>query len=400
MNGILALCGHDGCRLLAGHRGRHTSWPTKAWDFLNEKDQNKLAKAGFATPRGGDKGGYQNHVNRNNTVIIPYERLDQVDLANFADGYVVRLLPSQCFSRRGVLKPEFQGEDADVQIGANAFVLYGSHKVLADFPPPGRWKVRSLWKDGEEVEKRGRGVEDRGHYIVRAPKLGELTERREGPPQGLFGPEYANEDTNFLCKSVLAWLTIQAKGSPYTMAQAGHLKAVLADAGLHDAMVYERTGALRHGLASCPLCMRIIGYAELHDTVGFEDAEGLENAAVQTEGATRSTVVNLFHMLPLGYRSLEHIPQNVAWGHAICNTRLGQRRCFTLGELQAMDLKVGIVREEGIDTFGWISEDLRMIRSAGGAVWIQLHGNFDEEDDAGEEDGDDDPEDDADEGGG
>ena len=41
-----------------------------------------------------------------------------------------------------------------------------------------------------------------------------------------------------------------------------------------------------------------------------------------------------------------------------------------------MNLKVGILREEGIDTIGWISEDYSMIRSPMGAVWIQLSGNM------------------------
>ena len=45
-----------------------------------------------------------------------------------------------------------------------------------------------------------------------------------------------------------------------------------------------------------------------------------------------------------------------------------------------MELKVGIIRPEGIETFGWISEDLKMIRSPEGAVWIQLHGDIAEED--------------------
>ena len=70
-----------------------------------------------------------------------------------------------------------------------------------------------------------------------------------------------------------------------------------------------------------------------------------------------------------------HKPLNIGWGHAICNTRLGQRRCYSLEEIIEMDLKVGIIRPEGIETFGWISEDNQMIRSPNGAVWIQLNGD-------------------------
>jgi len=36
---------------------------------------------------------------------------------------------------------------------------------------------------------------------------------------------------------------------------------------------------------------------------------------------------------------------------------------------------VGIIRPDGIETFGWISEDFQIIRSPKGAVWIQLHGD-------------------------
>jgi hypothetical protein len=43
-----------------------------------------------------------------------------------------------------------------------------------------------------------------------------------------------------------------------------------------------------------------------------------------------------------------------------------------------MDRKVGIIREEGVETFGWISDDWQMIRSPNGAVWIQLNGDVEE----------------------
>jgi hypothetical protein len=74
------VCGDQGCRRIAGHQGFHDKTPTEAWSFLNAKDQNKLTKAGFATPRSGAKGGYQNHVLRSGNVIIPFERLGSVPL--------------------------------------------------------------------------------------------------------------------------------------------------------------------------------------------------------------------------------------------------------------------------------------------------------------------------------
>lgn len=370
------LCGHDGCRRLAYHLGWHDARPTEAWEFFSEKDKNKITKAGFATPRGGAKGAYQNHVARSSKVIIPYERLPDVDLSLYQDGYSIRLLPEQYFNGPKSPKSEFLPADAPVRVGANAFVLYRTHDVLDGLPPMDGWQVRALLRDGQPVTKRGNGAIDIGHYVLRIPRLGERPKRVEGPPQGVFAPEYADEDTNFLAKCVLAWLIIQTKGSPYTLIQASHLRAILRDEELDNMDDYEQGGALRRGQTSCPLCMRFLAYSELHATVSFVDEGGLTNASEQIEGATRSTVVNLFHLMPLLYHELTHIPRNIGWGHAVCNTRLGQRPCYSLHQLIDMDLKVGIVREEGlVETFGWISTDWLMIRSPNGAVWMQLNGD-------------------------
>jgi hypothetical protein len=348
---------------------------------MRPKDKKKLVKAGFATPRGGAKGAYQNHVVRSNQVIIPFEKYYVAPLDTYEDGYVVRLLPEQYFEAARVIKPEFLQPDNPIQMGENAFILYRTHEVHKKFPPMEGWQIRHLVKDEEISTKRGKGIQDRGHYVLRISTAnaddGKLV---DGAPQGLFAPEYADRKTNYLCTCVLAWLIIHAVGSPYTTTEASHLKAILAQADLFDEARYEYKGVLRHGLCSCPLCLRLIRYEQLHEIVSFEDAVGNDNASEQVEGATRSTIVNLFHILPLRYDSIRHIPENVAWGHAICNTRLGQRPCHSLAELMETDLKVGIIKEEGIETFGWISSDYEMIHSPLGAVWIQLCRDMDGDD--------------------
>jgi hypothetical protein len=380
----IELCPQATCRRRTGHTGNHNRFPSEAWGFLDERDKQKLTKAGFATPRGGAKGAYQNHVGRSNRVIVPYERLADANFDLYENGWVVRLLPDQYFEAPGVPRAEFVGANAQVIVGENAFVLYRSHASYSTFPPPENWEVRSLERDGVPVTKRGEGVDDLGQYVVRLANEGpDRPATTEGPPQGIFAPEYSNEETNFLAKCVLAWLTITSYQSPYTTTQAAHLRAILAAEGLADFPTYESRGALRHGLTACPLCLRIIHYGQLHSTINFQDEVGLENAATQVEGATRSTDVNLFHLIPLVYGSLQHTPSFVAWGHAHCNTRLGQRRCFSLHELQAMDLKVGILREEDVETIGWISEDYKMIRSPEGAVWVQLSADMTPEEIAG-----------------
>lgn len=363
------LCGHESCRLLRAHQGAHKRRPVSLWGFMTEKDKRKINKAGYATPRGGAKGAYQNHVYRNNQVIVPYEKLDAVNLDNFEDSYVVRLLPDQYFSSprtpRADLRP-------GIIVGENAFVLYRTHESITTFPPPDDWEIRDITKDGERVTRRGRNVADIGHYVLRVATLGSRQQRAEGPPQGIFAPEYANAETNYLSQCVLAWLTIHTVDSPYTTTQALHLKAVLEAEGALDDEFWERQGILRHGLCACPLCSRLIRYSELHDTLVLDEESALLNAAEQIEGATRSTIVNLFHMDPLRYGAIEHVPSKVAWGHATCNTRLGQRKCYPLPDLQETGEKVGIIRIEGMETFGWISPDWEMIRSPQGSVWIRI----------------------------
>lgn len=88
---LLPLCGVNRCRLPSNHAGeKHDPYPTEAWNFMLTKDKKKLVKAGFATPRGGAKGAYQNHIVRSNQVIIPYEKYYLVPLDAYKDGYVVR----------------------------------------------------------------------------------------------------------------------------------------------------------------------------------------------------------------------------------------------------------------------------------------------------------------------
>jgi len=368
----IILCGTESCRLRQGHSGEHQLFPTLAWEAMSKKDKDKLTKAGFATPRGGHKGAYQNHVVRSNKVIIPYERFQSVDPSVYKKGWVVRLLPEQYFSEPGLRKPEFQDPNSELIVGQNAFVLYRTHDSYQRFPPLEGWEIRGLVKDGQKIESRTEGAEDTGHYVLRLPTLGQRGAKAEGPPQGIFAPEYADEENNFLCRCVLAWLIIHTVDSPYTTSQFPLLKKILEQNNLLDAAVWEYQGIIRHSLTACPLCSRFIRYPELHEMLQLDTELTLENAGLQIEGATRSTVVNLFHMSPLRYSSAEHAPSKVAWGHAVCNTKLGQRHCFPLQELVDQGLKVGIIRPEGIETFGWISTNWEMIRSIGGSVWIRL----------------------------
>ena len=183
----LTLCGVNRCRLPFEHDGNHDPFPTKAWGFMRPNDKKKLVKAGFATPRGGAKGAYQNHVVRSNQVIIPFEKYHLAPLDAYADGYVIRLLPEQYFESAGVVKSEFLRPNNTVQIGKNAFVLYRTHVAFKRFPPLAGWEIRHLEKGEESTTKRGKGVQDRGHYVLRISTASAGEGRLvDGAPQGLF----------------------------------------------------------------------------------------------------------------------------------------------------------------------------------------------------------------------
>jgi len=368
----MSVCLEDGCSKEEGHSGDHDTCSGSVWGFMAEKDKKKLNKAGFATPRGGAKGAYQNHVSRTNKVIVPFERFFTAPLDSYKNGYVVRIYPNQYFASAGNPKPEFD-RDEYPSVGDDAFVLYRTHDQLRELPPPEGWSIRSLFHDGEEVDARGAGVEDRGEYVIRVSKHGANEARSEGPPQGIFAPEYADELSNFLSKCVLALLIVRCVDSPYAATQARGLEAVLRYHGVLDFDRWEARGLLRDGHTTCPLCLKKLRYAELHDQVAFDDESALGNAAEQVLNSTRSTVVNLFHMTPLIYEEIEHVPANVAWGHATCNTKLGQRKCHSLVDLMNEGAKVGFIDQQGaFSSFGWISENFEMIRSPAGAVWIRL----------------------------
>lgn len=377
---MFEICENPNCNLEKGHKGNHSFIYKKAWEQnFNESDINKVQKTGYCTPRGGDKGGYQNHVNRNSKVIIPYEKINEVTLSNYRDGYVIRLFPTQYFEKKFTPKSEFLNNEKIV-IGENAFILYRTYEDFENYPPLKKWQIRSVLKynpitkkyDIPSNDRRGT-IKDIGHYLLRISNSGTNKKKNifEGPAQGIFAPEYADENTNFLCQAVLAWLIIKTKDSPYNEDNFEHLKAILNKHHLLTSEHFEKNYLIHNNITTCPLCQKEIKYEELNETISFEDEEGLENSVEQI-GSTRSTKVNLFHMVPLCYSSLENIPTQVSWGHATCNTRLGQRRCYTYNELSEYNYEVQLIKNNTKEPLGLINKDKNFIRSKNGDVWIRI----------------------------
>ena len=165
----------------------------------------------------------------------------------------------------------------------------------------------------------------------------------------------------------------KTQDSPYNEEDFQHLIAILNHHNLINIAHLEEKAILKNSTTCCPLCEQTIIYEQLHEMVSFEGASGLANSQEQVAGATRSTSVNLFHMIPLVYETLEHKPNQVAWGHAICNTRLGQRECLPLSRLKREGTPIGVINEDSnLEGLGWISDNKEFIRTEDGQVWIKI----------------------------
>ena len=110
--------------------------------------------------------------------------------------------------------------------------------------------------------------------------------------------------------------------------------------------------------------MRPIEFSELHEAIDPSQVPGLANSGVQL-AETRSTLVNLFHLQPLLYEKvLGHNVNNVAWGHAHCNTFLAQRRSYSLQELK---LRGSLITQD----LYWDLDGL-FIRSEDHRAWVSV----------------------------
>lgn len=353
------------CLKLSAHRGVHSPRPA-VWggitDDPEQRTRKKIVKAGFATPRGGAKGGYQNHVSRSSRVIIPWEHASKVDFRNYEQGATVRVTAPQAVDliHRGLLN-DFE-DRLTVSVGDDewpAFILYRSSADRGALPFESHWQPCYHVVNGVEVNRRSSAGTDLGHYLERVPK-----QTPSGLPQGIFAPEYTGRVENYASQVLLTHLAYKTEGHGQDP-NGAHVAAILEHLGLYDEALWLRNGAIDgHGTTACPLCARPIGSEELHETIDPSQVPGLANSGVQL-AETRSTLVNLYHLRPLLYAtSLGHGPTNIAWGHAHCNTFLAQRRSYSLAELQDGQF------HPDVNLF-W-DESETFIRSEDGRAWVSV----------------------------
>ena len=290
---------------------------------LPELLKRKIYKSGQT--RGADDDViYQNRVNRNNTVLIPYHiwiKDDNLRLnsASFENGFIVLISPSDYYS---LDDPESSLRQQGLTLGDNCLLFY---------------ETRTEWNNNNPLAEGLRAPVQRkkplgGEFVARIPattatedgakiNIGYTETSMKGAGIRLY--EYASSLTMDKCRQQLEaefWLCYDAidvvQDYGMTKEEAEEAKRSCLDKcqslGLldYDLMIKNRIIDSDHRTI-CPLCLdRLSGYGFFNR---MPQAEGREVPDLTV------TEINLFHIDELKYGKLNHKPYNLGWGHHHCN---------------------------------------------------------------------------------
>ncbi|MBN1184378.1 MAG: BstXI family restriction endonuclease [Bacteroidales bacterium] len=293
---------------------------------------------------------FQNRVNRNSTVLIPFDFYDKCSKAPdndgiFENGFIVLIKPEDYYSNPSVIK---QMKDLKLQLGVNALLFY---------------ETRSQWNNYNPVEKKLKIATSRinplgGHYVARVPSTtaeddekiihGYSTSGLKGA--GIRVYEYASSNVIDQCQLQLEYI--------YWHCVDSHKVSLLA--GMTEDEITQRKTSIietckEKGLANnedlinvrifnkqehavCPLCLEELS------------ANGFLNRLEQAEGRDvpdlTVTQVNLFHIRELKTGEFNHKPYNLGWGHHHCNIVCKDSGIFDtlkwLKEILDRNIKMGV----------------------------------------------------------
>ncbi|MCM1186918.1 MAG: BstXI family restriction endonuclease [Lachnoclostridium sp.] len=282
----------------------------------------KIYKSGQT--RGADDDViYQNRVNRNNTVLIPFhvwqsdERLYKI-AEQFENGYIVLINPSDYYDLK---EPEKILAEYHLILGKNCLLFY---------------ETRDEWNMYNPSEKGIKAALNRrsplgGEYVARIPattaendnkiNIGFTKTSQKGAGIRLY--EYASAYTIQKCRlqlEAIFWCCYDA------------LKVVQEFGMSEEDAIFRKDDCLNkckvQGLLDinkmkghrilddnyetiCPLCQKkLSGYGFFKR---LPQAEGREVPDLTV------TEINLFHIDELKYGVYNHKPYNLGWGHHHCN---------------------------------------------------------------------------------
>lgn len=282
----------------------------------------KIYKSGQT--RGADDDViYQNRVNRNNTVLIPFHVWQNDEMLRntaeeFENGYIVLLNPTEYYA---MPNREECLQNYGLTLGKNCLLFYETRV---------EWNMHNPDDLGlniaiNRVDPLG------GEYVARVPSttaesdekinLGFTETAKKGAGIRLY--EYASAMTMQKCRQQLEavfWMCYDALEVVQEFGMSEEEAIIRKNdclqrcerEGLLDYEQLKASRIINEGnYAICPLCLdKLSGY-------------GFFNRLAQAEGREvpdlTVTEINLFHIDELKFGFYNHRPYNLGWGHHHCN---------------------------------------------------------------------------------
>jgi BstXI restriction endonuclease len=284
--------------------------------------KSKIYKTGQT--RGADDDViFQNRVNRNSTVLIPYRYFDTCKNAPnnegvFENGFIVLINPEDYFQTKDFDKTI---ASRGIVLGVNALLFYYSRWQWNTFNPNDKGLKPAIARTGNLG----------GEYVARVPST--TSDDDEKIQQGFTSTslkgagirvyEYANNEMIKLCQIQLEYLFWKCYDSEDILQKQGmsfedikirqlHIEEEATRLNLNDEKRLITSRILNpHNKAICPLCLEEISASGFFSKV--QQAEGREVLDLTV------TQLNLFHIQELRIGQFNHRIYNLGWGHHHCN---------------------------------------------------------------------------------
>lgn len=283
--------------------------------------KTKIYKTGQT--RGADDDViFQNRVNRNSTVLIPFHEFEKCKKSPtkggiYENGYIVLISPEDYFKPENLEKCK----KWSLRLGTNLLIFYETREQWQNYPPKKSWNAAS-----------SRQSPLKGQYVARIPAttaenqgkiiMGFNTSQMKGA--GIRVYEYADTKTIEACKTQLELLFWSCKDidklidllTEFKKEEINQYIKNLSQRALKEGL-YEKEMLIKariidnDGFTICPLCLKHISAISFCSKI--QQAEGREVPDLTV------TEVSLFHIKELRSGEFNHRPYNLGWGHHHCN---------------------------------------------------------------------------------
>ncbi|MFN8356779.1 MAG: BstXI family restriction endonuclease [Spirosomataceae bacterium] len=284
--------------------------------------KSKIYKTGQT--RGADDDViFQNRVNRNSTVLIPYNFYNAAQTAPdnnglFENGFIVLMNPNYYFQT-----PDIDEElsSKNLILGVNTLLFYETRQEWNDYNP----YTHNFTPATSRTNPLG------GQFVARVPSTTSVNDEKITlgfNTSGLKGAgirvyEYASSQTIQDCQFQLEYLFWHYFDSVQVALEAGmtieqieerknHINEICVERNLCDHNLLKENRIIdSEENTVCPLCL------EKLKGLGF--LSRLAQAEGRIVPDLTVTEINLFHIRELRTGEYNHKPYNLGWGHHHCN---------------------------------------------------------------------------------